>query len=193
MGGLQHDGGTARHSPPPPFPIPTVAAVASLSVASAFFLPQVLWCGGKSERARGPALEQAIIYPQPLVLTKYSSSIPTTQTGLPSAQVVQRRDNARRQTIVALTSNDLKNGLNIEVDGTPMRVRDWGCFGGRVCVCVTVVVILCIDVKYQDAIDEFQGDHEACVWGADLCVPSCPSCTTKWRKGGTSSSSCVQM
>jgi len=44
---------------------------------------------------------------------------------LPSAQLVQRRDYARRQTIVALTSNDLKNGLNIEVDGTPMRVRDW--------------------------------------------------------------------
>jgi translation elongation factor P/translation initiation factor 5A len=25
--------------------------------------------------------------------------------------------------VVALTSNDLKNGLNIEVDGVPMRVR----------------------------------------------------------------------
>ena len=32
---------------------------------------------------------------------------------------------ARRLTVVGLTSNDLKNGLNIEVDGTPMRVMEF--------------------------------------------------------------------
>ena len=45
-----------------------------------------------------------------------------TQTSLPSSRVAVQRDNARRLTIVGLTSNDLKNGMNIEVDGTPMRV-----------------------------------------------------------------------
>lgn len=32
---------------------------------------------------------------------------------------------ARRLTVVGLTSNDLKNGLNIEVDGVPMRVVEF--------------------------------------------------------------------
>eukprot|EP00624_Nannochloropsis_granulata_P004925 evm.model.NODE_34840_length_33638_cov_20.784470.7 len=47
------------------------------------------------------------------------------KTALPLARAVQRRDNTRRQIIVALTSNDLKNGLNIELDGTPMRVVEF--------------------------------------------------------------------
>lgn len=57
------------------------------------------------------------------------------KTALPLARAVQRRDNTRRQIIVALTSNDLKNGLNIELDGTPMRVRGcvvlWGWHRGE--------------------------------------------------------------
>ncbi len=32
---------------------------------------------------------------------------------------------ARRLTVVGLTSNDLKNGLNIEVDGVPMKVIEF--------------------------------------------------------------------
>lgn len=38
--------------------------------------------------------------------------------------MVQRRPTSqRRLTITALSSNDLKNGMNIEVDGVPMKVR----------------------------------------------------------------------
>lgn len=34
-------------------------------------------------------------------------------------------DGARRLTVVGLTSNDLKNGMNIEVDGVPMKVLEF--------------------------------------------------------------------
>ncbi|TFJ87723.1 hypothetical protein NSK_001073 [Nannochloropsis salina CCMP1776] len=63
-----------------------VIAVTSLSLSSAFLLPQT----GK--------------------LLSHS----TPKNGFP-----------RKNVIVELTSNDLKNGLSIEVDGTPMRVIEF--------------------------------------------------------------------